>query len=198
MFHFSTLSTKLPHDKVQTVLYKFIDICFDEGENNFILRSYFRACWVKQKINSQLCFNKKDSNCYFTMGKKIFSQIIGISMGSDPASFFANLFLYFCESRWIKDLQKKDLMKTRKLCNIYWLINDLNAINDAGIFENNFRGSYPEELELCREIGNNAEAIFLDLGTKIKNNTFQICLFDKRDSFPFSIVRIPRKCINIS
>ena len=34
-------------------------------------------------------------NCDFTVGPNIFSQIIGIPMGSDPAPFYANLFLYF-------------------------------------------------------------------------------------------------------
>ena len=71
----------------------------------------------------------------------------------------------------------------------------MNAINHAGIFESNL--SDPEELESCRENGNNAEATFLDLDIKIKNHKFQIDLFDKRDSFPFSIVRMPEKSRNI-
>ena len=33
-------------------------------------------------------------NCYFTFGSKVFRQVIGIPMGSDPAPFMANLFLY--------------------------------------------------------------------------------------------------------
>ena len=36
------------------------------------------------------------SNCYFTVGPKIFFQIIGIPMGSDPASFlppYASTFM---------------------------------------------------------------------------------------------------------
>ena len=32
-------------------------------------------------------------NAYFQVGDKIFKQIIGIPMGSDPAPFIANLFL---------------------------------------------------------------------------------------------------------
>ena len=32
---------------------------------------------------------------------------------------------------------------------------------------------------------------------KLKNNMFQTGLFDKRDSFPFSIVRMPRKSSKI-
>ena len=32
-------------------------------------------------------------NAYFQVGYKIFKQIIGVPMGSDPAPFIANLFL---------------------------------------------------------------------------------------------------------
>ena len=53
-------------------------------------------------------------------------------MGSDPARFFANLFLYFYESKWMNELKKSDLIKARKLCNIFKLINDLNSISDGG------------------------------------------------------------------
>ena len=85
------------------------------------------------------------SSCYFTVGPKIFCQIIGIFMGSDPAPFFANLFLYYYESRWMNELKKKDLIRARKVCNIFLFIDDLNAINDAGEFEKHFQDIYPEE-----------------------------------------------------
>ena len=86
MFDFSTLYIKLPHDKVRTVLYKLIGFCF-EGDNDSIFLNYFGTV-------GQLYFSKQDikdavnyilSNCYFLLGKKIFSQIIGILLGSDPA-----------------------------------------------------------------------------------------------------------------
>ena len=78
-------------------------------------------------------------------------------------------------------------MKARKLCSVSRFINDLNAINDAGTFESNFRVIYLEELKLYRENGNNTKVIFLDLDIKIINRKFQIGLFDKRDSFHFGI-----------
>ena len=114
---------------------------------------------------------------------------------SDPCSI-ANLLLYYYKSRRIKDPQKNDLIKARELRNVFRFIDDLSEINDAGIFESNFRDIYPEELELCKKNDNNAETKFLDLDIKLKNNTFQIGLFDKRGSFPFSIVRMPEKSSN--
>ena len=57
-------------------------------------------------------------------------------MGSDPAPFFANLFLYYFESKWINDLKKQDLLLARKLSNIFRFIDDLSVVNDDDkIFE---------------------------------------------------------------
>lgn len=55
----------------------------------------------------------------------------------------------------------------------------------------------PGELELRRKHGNNTKETFLDVDIKMKNNEFQIGLFNKRDSFPFSILRMPEKSSNI-
>ena len=85
------------------------------------------------------------------VGKKIFSQIIGIPTGSDPAAVFGNLFLYYCESRWIIDLQKNELIKARKMCNVFHFIDGLNA---------NFRDKYPKNLQLHRENSKNSVATF--------------------------------------
>ena len=90
-------------------------------------------------------------NCYFIVGLNIFCQIIGIPIGSDPAPFFANLFLYFYEITWMNKLQKSDLIKARKLCNIFRFIDDLNSINDDGEFKSNYSNIYPEELQLGKE-----------------------------------------------
>ena len=69
--------------------------------------------------------------CYFTYGKKIFRQVVGIPMGSDPSPFMANT-----ESRCVK----KNLQKARKFSHTFRFIDDLLTINDGGQF-----------LECCRE-----------------------------------------------
>ena len=77
------------------------------------------------------------------------------------------------------ELKKNDLIKAKKLCNIFRFIDDLNSINDGGEFESNFSKTYPEELQLSKENTDKHEASFLDLDIKIKDGKFHFGLFDK-------------------
>ena len=205
-FDFSTLYTKIPHQKLISVLHSIIDFCFKGGTCEFIAITRFGARWVKDKSKYNIWFDKqklKDAvtylmeNCYFTVGKDLFRQIIGIPMGSDPAPFFANLFLYFYERNWILDLKKKDQFTARKFSNTFRFIDDLNAINDGGEFEKHHLDIYPTELQLSRENDENNAATFLDLDIKIIGQRFSLSLYDKRDAFPFNIVRMPFKSSNM-
>ena len=111
-------------------------------------------------------------------------------MGSDPAAFMANLFLYYYESRWIKELKRTNLTNARKFGNTFRFIDDLIAINDDGEFEKNFPDIYPPELELKKE-HRGEQVSFLDLDITSSNKQFSISLYYKRDAFPFKIVRMP-------
>ena len=106
-----------------------VEFCFDGGENKFIQINKFGARWVREVNNK--CFSKQQmkhalsyllSNCYFTVGTKILCQIIGIPMGLNQLH---NLFLYYYESRWMNELKKIDLIRARKLCNIFRIIIQL-------------------------------------------------------------------------
>ena len=94
-------------------------------------------------------------------------------------------------------LKKNDLIKARKICNIFRFMDDLNSINDGGELESSYSNIYPEELQLGKENIDKHEGSFLDLDIKIKDGKFHVGLFDKRDSFPFSIVRMPEKSRNV-
>ena len=54
-----------------------------------------------------------------------------------------------------------------------------------------------KELKLGTENTDKHEASFLDLNIKIKDGKFHFGLFDKRDSFLFSIVRMPDMSTNV-
>ena len=94
-------------------------------------------------------------------------------------------------------LQKKDLHRAWKYGNVFRFIDDLSAVNDSNEFELHHHKIYPEELQLNKENNSNKQASFLDIDIEIVNNKFVTSLYDKRDAFPFSIVRMPYKCSNI-
>ena len=78
------------------------------------------------------------NNNFFQVGYKIYRQVIGIPMGSDTATFFTNLFLFFYESRWLKSIKLTNYGFARKFGNIFRFIDDLIAINDGNEFQNHY------------------------------------------------------------
>ena len=100
-------------------------------------------------------------------------------------------YIHFYESKSINEIKKKDLINIRKLCNTFRFIDDLNSTNDGEEFKTNYDNIYPVELELRKENADKHEASFLDLDITTRDGEFQVVLFDKKDSFPFSTVRMP-------
>ena len=96
----------------------------------------------------------------------------------------------------MKSLKKVSLQRARKYSNCFRFIDDLFIINDDSEFERSFREIYPPELDLNKEhFGNKVS--FLDLLISKENRQLNMKLFDKRDDFPFSIVRMPFSDSNI-
>ena len=205
-FDFSTLYTKLPHDKLIKELSDVIDFVFDAGTNKHIaISKYGKAYWTKTKPKTLVSFTRHSlktavkhlvQNCYFTVGNAVLRQAIGIPMGIDPAPFWANLFLYQFEQRYMSDLISTDKVKARHFHSTKRFIDDLCAINDGNLFGTVYKDIYPEELELKLE-HSGAHASFLNLDITINEGIFVYKLFDKRDDFPFSIVRMPHIDSNI-
>ena len=117
-------------------------------------------------------------------------------MGSDPAPFFANLFLYHYESLWLKKISKTNNTLARKFGNTFRYIDDLLALNDGKSFESFFHEIYPEELQLNKENEVDTETTFLDLHISINDRVFSTMLYDKREDFGFRITRLPFKDSN--
>ena len=86
-------------------------------------------------------------NAYFHVNNEIFRQI-GIPMGSDPAPFIANLFLYLYENPFMNKHQKEYLRRARKLCHVFRFIDDLIALNDDDEFLRCDAEIYHKEMEL--------------------------------------------------
>ena len=206
-FDFSTLYTKIPHDKLIDVLNKIIEFVYKGGTRNKIsIHKCGDASWLTDGIKSSIVYTKESvtaavsyliKNCYFKLGNKLFRQDIGIPMGSDPAPAFANLFLFHYESTWLKTIKKNNYILARKFGQVFRYIDDLLALNDGQSFETFFKDIYPEELQLNKENDNSSNTNFLDLHISIENGVFTTRLYDKRDHFGFRVARLPYRDSNI-
>ena len=203
-YDFSTLYTKIPHNKLISRLSTVIDFVFDGGDKNYIRLSPNGAFWGK-KVKGKVGFTKSGlktalkhliENSFFMVGNHTMRQAIGIPMGIDPAPFWANLFLYTYEYEYMKQLIQSDKVKARHYHGTNRFIDDLCAINDGDEFGRSHKDIYPEELELKVE-HHGTHATFLSLDINIIDNTFVYKLYDKRDAFPFAIVRMPYLGSNI-
>ena len=203
-YDFSTLYTKLPHNKLISQLSKVIDLAYKGGDCNFIrVNENNRAFWSMKKKGVSFSKNTLKTavrylieNCFFSVGDRVFKQAIGIPMGIDPAPFWANLFLYTYEESFISSLISSDRVRARHFHAIKRFIDDLIAINDGNEFGKTFKDIYPEELELKVE-HSGQHASFLNLHITIEDGIFVFKLYDKRDDFPFEIVRMPHLSSNI-
>ena len=204
-YDFSTLYTKLPHDKLVKELLKLIDFCFEGGKKKYIkINNWGKASWGK-KTKDSVGFTKNSlkvavkhliENCFFTVGNTVLRQAIGIPMGIDPAPFWANLFLYAYEVNYMSELIALDKVKAHHFHSTKRFIDDLCALNDGGEFGRVYKDIDPSELELKVE-HSGSHASFLNLDITIREGLFVYKLFDKRDAFPFSIVRMPYVSSNI-
>ena len=67
-------------------------------------------------------------------------------MGSDPAPFFANLFLFHYKSEWIGKMKNIDHIDcARRFGHIYRFMNDLIAMNGSNESEKSLKEIYPAE-----------------------------------------------------
>ena len=206
-FDFSTLYTNIPHSKLFDELSGIIKFIFKGGTRSTISIGKFGiARWTRYANNSLVKYDVDKilravkfllDNCHFKFGNKLFRQIVGIPMGSDPAPYFANLFLYRYESRWLNKMKKENNILARKFGRVFRFIDDLLAVNDGDEFEKHHSEIYPPELELKKENVVNTKTSFLELDIQISDRRFSTKLYDKRDAFGFHISRLPFKDSNI-
>ena len=203
-FDFATLYTKIPHELLIEALNDIVDFAFEGGVAHAVYINKYGASWrnstdarvyKNSDIKKALTFSIE--NAYFQVGNTVFRQKIGIPIGSDPAPFFANLFLYVYESRFINNLLKTDPARAHKFRHVFRFIDDLISLNDDGEFAKSFHEIYPREMEVKQENQVETAASYLEMAMEIENKKITSKLYDKRDAFNFSVVRLPYKCSNI-
>ena len=203
-YDFSTLYTKLPHQDLVNNLNKIVDFAFQggnhekDGNRKYLTVRGSSVFWSKQK-HGKSSFTKQQiklltlhliKETYFQVGNLLFRQCIGIPMGIDPAPFWANLHLYSYECDFITGLISSDKRRALKFRYAFRFIDDECNLNDGGEFGRSFQQIYPKELELkCEHEG--LHATVLDLDICVSDGIYVYKLFDKRNDFPFFIVRMP-------
>ena len=203
-YDFSTLYTALPHDDLIRVLNEIVDFVFEGGNKQYIGFSSTKAFWLKKRKGKNY-FSKSSLkrilkhlivDSYFQVGNKLLVQSIGIPMGIDPAPFWANLYLYKYECAFVSELTHGHIQRARKFHGCSRFIDDMCCLNDGSEFGKSYKDIYPESLILkCEHQG--THATFLDIDITIADGIFVYKLFDKRDEFPFFIVRMPHISSNI-
>ena len=108
-FDISTCYTKLPHKGLLKVLFDLIDFGFDGSSKKKIHFFKKKAFWTnKLKTKSKSSFKRTGQflieNSYFTVGNVILLHTVRVPMGTDPAPFWANLYSYSYESKYITNL----------------------------------------------------------------------------------------------
>ena len=201
-FDFSTLYTMIDQNDLSEKLKWAVDKAFSGGTNQWIRVSRNDATFHngKKKMSGKL-YSKDEvhvmidtviNNALFTFGDKVFRQVIGIPMGTDPAPFMANLYLFYYEFHFMKDLTSKDYTSARRLYgHTRRFIDDLATLNNFGHLKEHWSEIYPKELTLNEENDDSSRATFLDLDIEVQDNVFQTKIFDKRDAFKFEIVNYP-------
>ena len=209
-YDFSTLYTKLQHSDLVSVLKDIVDFCQKGGKNKtdgnkkYISFSRREAFWCRKR-HGKMSFSITElksltdhliTETYFEVGNLIFRQCIGIPMGIDPAPCWANLYLYKYECDHVTRLIRSDKRRAMRYRHSNRFIDDECNLNDSGEFGKSFHQIYPPDLHLkCEHNGNHAT--FLDLDISIVDGLFIYKLYDKRDDFPFHIIRMPDKNGNI-
>ena len=136
------------------------------------------VCMLKWLIN----------NTFFHFGNKIFRQTIGIPMGTNAASFIANLYLFKYEYDFVMKLSRNNYADA---CNLRYMsryIDDLTSLNDNSYFMTNYKTIYPASLELKHVNQNNKQADVLDIAVNINGKKAITTVYDKRDNFPFTSI----------
>ena len=114
---FSTLYTKIPLNKLfKSWLYEVTYFCFDGAGSTHVTVTKYKTKWISDASTNHIPFNKSLYRAMkylldilFKFGRRIYKQILGIPMESDPAPLMAYLCLYYYEDKWIWKKEEKTL-----------------------------------------------------------------------------------------
>ena len=196
-YDFSTLYTSIPHDSLKQAMKYLIQEAYRVRDNVFlVVRSNGKGVWsdvpsARQSLTDDKLITYVEyliDNVYVNVGNKVYRQCVGIPM--------ANLFLFFYEYRYMKNLIKNDIFMARRFNNTMRYIDDLLILNNIQ-FNGAIQDIYPSELQLKKTTESPTIYTFLLRYTYIEHGKYSTTLYDKKDSFHFDIVNFPNMSSNI-
>lgn len=204
-YDFTTLYTNIKHDDLFRALQFVISTAFSSSRFSRIRISEYSTRWCtcdtgfslsEQQLLQSIKFLVE--NTWFTVGKHLFNQIIGIPMGTNCAPNLANLFLFALEFRFLKSNLRNDYALCMSLKYTYRYLDDITVINCNNRFDQVILDMYGNDLDLCKVNSVGSHADVLDLSISIVNKKFVSKLYDKRRDFNFTINAFPFFASNIS
>ena len=168
---------------------------------------YGNACWsdtpstasYKTSIREDSLIDVMEyliDNIYIQVANKVFRQQVGIPKDTNCAPLLANLFLFYYEYEYMKNLVKDNLEAAMKFNGTMRYIEVLLTLNNS-CFASKIPDIYPPELDLKKTTESPSTVSYLDILITINNGKYVTAVYDKRDSFNFSIVNFPSLSSNI-
>ena len=207
---FSTLYTKIPHNRLVNSVTHFINDTFKcVNDKKFIACPIgnYGAYFTKAISKTNRCFTKEQlinavkciiNNAYITFHGQIYRQVIGVPMGTNCAPYLANIFLHHYEYEYLKLLvEQGDIQTAKDLANTFRYQDDCITLNDNGRFAIHHDKIYPREMVLNDTNISRDKSTFLDLKISIYRGKFLYGSYDKRDDFKFHVVNFPNLKGNI-
>ena len=159
------------------------------------------------KLRFFVWFDYLVDHIYLRIGDKIFRQIIGIPMGTNPAVFIANIYCFTYELEFIMNLIEREKLSLLQSCRfVKRYIDDLlsaNAIffaklactpnteqitDDINSCLYGLTGIYPPCLTVNLESEGKSNIAFLDVLIQNVNDIFIASVYDKREHPPMNNV----------
>ena len=205
---FSTLYTKIPHNKLKDKIAIFVNKVFSEVEKSKKGKKLIcyseqgqSAYFTKRRSKDNLCWSADElienikiivDNSYVYFHDEIYRQILGIPMGTNCAPYLANIFLHVYEYEYLQILIRNgEIDMARKLAKTFRYQDDCISLNDDNTFCEHYILMYPPEMKLENTNLSKAVCTFLDLRISVFRGNFLYKSYEKRDHFNFDIYNYP-------
>ena len=206
-YDFSTLYTSIPHAALKEALETLVHEAYGVRDSEFIVAdTNGNASWsdVPSRLSSRHSISEEVlvayveyllDNIYVSIGNKVYRQCIEIPMGMDCAPLVANVFLFYYEYKYMRNLIRS-LMLAKRFSNKMRYIDDLLTLTNAS-FHSAIDDIYPVELKLKKTSESSTALSYLDIQIAIVSGKYSTAVYDKRDNFDFKIVNFPHLSSNI-